>query len=99
VNAVSSGHIVELFLAEGWDVTVLDDSSSGKVENLREVAGNKKLHIIEGNARVRQHECLNYRGLKPAGSYVLPLPLDRIRVILMQFISNLKDGAFLLYKQ
>jgi len=39
---------------------------------------------------------LNYRGLKPAGSYVLPLPLDRIRVILMQFISNLKDGASLL---
>jgi hypothetical protein len=42
---------------------------------------------------------LNYRGLKPAGSYVLPLLLDIIRVILTQFISNLKDGAFLLYKQ
>ena len=42
-------HLVEQLLSGGWEVTVLDDFSSGTKESLDAVLGNKKLRIVHGN--------------------------------------------------
>lgn len=39
-------HVVENLLARGWEVTVLDDFSSGKAENLATVAADRDLRIV-----------------------------------------------------
>jgi UDP-glucose 4-epimerase len=40
-------HLVERLLADGHFIVVIDDFSTGSAENLRSVAGNPKLSIIE----------------------------------------------------
>jgi len=40
-------HLVERLLREGQAVTVIDDFSTGSAENLRPVAGNPRLRVIE----------------------------------------------------
>ncbi len=40
-------HLVERLLKEGHRVTVLDNFSTGRMENLRQFKGNKRLKIIE----------------------------------------------------
>src|SRR5690242_15638736 len=37
-------HVADLFLAQGWDVTVLDDLSSGREENL-----NPRARFVRGD--------------------------------------------------
>src|SRR5687768_17052230 len=46
-------HLVERLLAEGNSVTVIDDCSTGSVENLRWVANQTNLRIL----RVKVSEC------------------------------------------
>src|SRR3954469_1849291 len=41
-------HVADLFLAEGWDVTIVDDLSSGKRENL---PGKATFHELSVNSR------------------------------------------------
>jgi UDP-glucose 4-epimerase len=45
-------HLVERLLRDGKSVTVIDDCSTGSLENLKAVAGNKDLRIIQ--AKVSQ---------------------------------------------
>ena len=40
-------HLVERLLAEGNSVTVIDDLSTGRLSNLRDVQSNPKLNVIE----------------------------------------------------
>jgi nucleoside-diphosphate-sugar epimerase len=40
-------HLVERLLADGNSVVVIDDFSTGSADNLRSVAGNSKLRVIE----------------------------------------------------
>lgn len=40
-------HLVERLLAEGKSVVVIDDCSTGRLENLKSVAANSKLRIIQ----------------------------------------------------
>ncbi|MET3811721.1 GDP-mannose 4,6-dehydratase [Arthrobacter sp. UYEF3] len=42
-------HLVEHLLAAGDEVTVLDNLSTGRLENLRNVIGHRKFHFAEGN--------------------------------------------------
>lgn len=42
-------HLTEYLLAHGHEVSVLDDLSTGRKENLREVAGHPKLHVRAGS--------------------------------------------------
>ncbi|MGA8904191.1 MAG: NAD-dependent epimerase/dehydratase family protein, partial [Candidatus Bathyarchaeia archaeon] len=42
-------HLVENLLSRDWEVTVLDDFSSGTKENLAAVLGNKNLRVVNGN--------------------------------------------------
>ena len=42
-------HLVEHLLARGANVTILDDFSSGKIENLSQVTGHRNLHIVKGS--------------------------------------------------
>ncbi|MGD0177143.1 MAG: NAD-dependent epimerase/dehydratase family protein [Candidatus Bathyarchaeia archaeon] len=42
-------HLVEQLLSGGWEVTVLDDFSSGRKENLAAVMADKNLRIVNGN--------------------------------------------------
>jgi len=42
-------HVVEQSLARGWDVVVLDDFSSGRLQNLETVADHGNLRILEGS--------------------------------------------------
>ena len=42
-------HIVEKLLSTGWKVAVLDDFSSGRMENLSAVSGHKNLNVFKGS--------------------------------------------------
>jgi UDP-glucose 4-epimerase len=42
-------HLVEHLLAAGDKVTVLDDLSTGRLENLRTVIGHRDFHFVEGS--------------------------------------------------
>lgn len=42
-------HLVEHLLAAGDEVTVLDNLSTGRLENLRNVIGHRDFHFIEGD--------------------------------------------------
>ncbi|MGP8070692.1 MAG: SDR family NAD(P)-dependent oxidoreductase [Candidatus Bathyarchaeia archaeon] len=42
-------HLVDRLLELGWNVTVLDDFSSGREINLSKAKGNSKLHVIRGS--------------------------------------------------
>ncbi|MGO4491928.1 dTDP-glucose 4,6-dehydratase [Arthrobacter sp. 2YAF22_2] len=42
-------HLVEHLLAAGDEVTVLDNLSTGRLENLRSVIGHRKFHFVEGD--------------------------------------------------
>ena len=43
------GHLVESLLADGHEVIVIDDFSTGSPDNLHKVADNPKLDLVEGN--------------------------------------------------
>lgn len=43
------GHLVESLLADGHEVIVVDDLSTGSLDNLKNVADNPKLDVVEGN--------------------------------------------------
>ncbi len=44
-------HLVDGLLGEGWEVTVLDNLSTGRLENLRGHLGRDGLHILRGDLR------------------------------------------------
>ena len=44
-------HIVDRLLCEGYEVTVLDDLSTGKIENLARNRHHKRLEIVKGDIR------------------------------------------------
>src|ERR1700722_15923636 len=41
-------HLVERLLADGKSVTVIDDCSTGRLENLQAVSANPRLRVIQG---------------------------------------------------
>lgn len=47
-------HLVRGLVSRGWHVVVLDDFSSGKIENLDELAGSIGLRIVRGDIRDRK---------------------------------------------
>lgn len=47
-------HLVERLIVEGFHVEVIDDLSTGRVENLSDVWQNKKLHFAFGDIRNQQ---------------------------------------------
>jgi len=42
-------HLTEQLLAKGWDVTIVDDMSTGRRENLAKVEGHPQLTVIQGS--------------------------------------------------
>jgi UDP-glucose 4-epimerase len=44
-------HIVEYLLRQGFEVVVLDNFSSGRLENIADALNNKNCHLIEGDIR------------------------------------------------
>ncbi|MGA2767334.1 MAG: SDR family oxidoreductase [Candidatus Bathyarchaeia archaeon] len=44
-------HLVDRLLAEGFEVTVLDDFSSGKMQNISHHKNAKELHVVHGDVR------------------------------------------------
>ena len=44
-------HIVDRLLSEGFEVTVYDDMSSGRPENLSQNQGKKEFHFVKGDIR------------------------------------------------
>jgi UDP-glucose 4-epimerase len=42
-------HLVEQLISHGHDVTVLDDLSTGRIENLQDCLTNKKLRLVRGS--------------------------------------------------
>ena len=47
-------HLVRKLVGKGWDVTVLDDFSSGKAESLEELPGSGLLRVVKGDVRDRR---------------------------------------------
>ncbi|MDY1004095.1 NAD-dependent epimerase/dehydratase family protein [Curtobacterium sp. CFBP9011] len=47
-------HLVERLLADGDDVVVLDDFSTGRADNLAAVAGHERLRVVEGSILDRE---------------------------------------------
>lgn len=44
-------HLVDRLLAEGFEVTVLDDFSAGRLENVSHHEDVKKFHLVRGDVR------------------------------------------------
>jgi len=44
-------HIVDRLVREGWEVTVLDDLSTGNLQNLRDSRRTSRLKIVKGDVR------------------------------------------------
>ena len=55
-------HLVERLLADGKEVVVIDDCSTGSLENLRAAQGNPSLKIIESKVST----CVDLRPLVKA---------------------------------
>jgi len=53
-------HLVDLLMAEGHEVTVLDNFSSGKMENLKVHLNNPRFRLVRGDVRDRRtvEECV-----------------------------------------
>jgi len=47
-------HIVDRLVEEGFEVRILDDLSSGRLENLRRHLKEKRVHIVKGDVRDRE---------------------------------------------
>lgn len=47
-------HLVRMLVGKGWSVVVLDDFSSGKMENLGEMVGSNGLRLVRGDIRDRK---------------------------------------------
>jgi UDP-glucose 4-epimerase len=45
--------LVRMLVGKGWNVTVLDDFSSGKVENLEGLSGSGLLRVVKGDVQNR----------------------------------------------
>lgn len=48
-------HIVDRLIAEGYKVRVVDNFSTGRIENLQHLKGNPNLEIIEGDLKNEQN--------------------------------------------
>jgi UDP-glucose 4-epimerase len=46
-------HVVDRLLGDGYDVTVLDDLSSGSLDNVARHEGKKGFHFVKGDIRER----------------------------------------------
>ena len=47
-------HIVDRLLKEGFEVTVIDDLSTGRRENIAHHQNRKDFHFVKGDMRARQ---------------------------------------------
>jgi nucleoside-diphosphate-sugar epimerase len=47
-------HIVDRLVEEGFEVRILDDLSSGRLENLRRHLKEKRVHVVKGDVRDRE---------------------------------------------
>ena len=44
-------HLVDRLVSEGWSVRVLDNFSSGRMENIEHHRGNRKVEILRGDLK------------------------------------------------
>jgi len=58
------GHLTELLLSQGHEVTVVDDFSSGAMENLTACAGNPRLHVARVDIRDEAAVTEAFRGVE-----------------------------------
>jgi len=77
-------HLVDRLIADGDTVTVLDDFSTGRRENLAEVAGSPRLRIVEGSILDRATVELAMRGCER----VFHLAVQCVRRSLSRPIEN-----------
>jgi len=56
-------HLVDRLVADGCEVTVLDDLSTGKIENLSCHLGNDRLRFVEGDVRDVKAVCGAVKGV------------------------------------
>jgi nucleoside-diphosphate-sugar epimerase len=47
-------HLVRVLVGKGWSVVVLDDFSSGRMENLGGLVGSDGLRVVRGDVRDRK---------------------------------------------
>jgi UDP-glucose 4-epimerase len=82
-------HLVDRLIADGHAVTVLDDFSTGRRENLAEVAGSPQLRIVEGSVLDRTAVELAMRGC----DRVFHLAVQCVRRSLSRPIENHEVNA------
>jgi dTDP-glucose 4,6-dehydratase len=44
-------HLVDRLMKEGYEVTILDDFSAGKVENIQHYSDSRSFHLVKGDVR------------------------------------------------
>ena len=83
-------HLVRRLVGKGWDTIVLDDFSSGRMENLDEIRGSDGLRVVKGD--IRDGKVVNHvldgvdavvhlaAFVDPAGSVRRPLETNDINV-------------------
>ena len=62
-------HLVERLLAEAYSVTVIDDSSTGSLDNLRSVAAHSRLKVIQ----CKVSDCSELAGLAAQSDFIYHL--------------------------
>ncbi|MGD0815515.1 MAG: NAD-dependent epimerase/dehydratase family protein [Verrucomicrobiota bacterium] len=90
-------HLVERLLAEGKSVTVIDDCSTGRLENLQSVRGHPKLTVVQ--ARVSQCGNLAEMARESRGIYHLAaaVGVELVMSSALQTIeSNLRETQLML---
>lgn len=82
-------HLVERLLADGKRVVVIDDCSTGSLENLKPVSSNDRLQVFENKVS----ECLELRGLVENSESIYHLAAAvGVELILKSAIQTIKTN-------
>ena len=75
-------HLVERLLAEGKSVTVIDDLSTGRLDNLRAVRAHPKLRVIESRVSTCRELARCFRICKASVQATAPRSSNHVAVSL-----------------
>lgn len=81
-------HLSEELINQGYEVYVLDDLSTGKIENIKNLLGNKKCHFTEGSVLdkdvlsklIGQVDVIFHLAAAVGVKYILENPLKSLKI-------------------
>lgn len=95
-------HLTELLLERGKQVVILDDLSTGSLENISQLANNYKgLNIVEGNildkslidSLTREVDCIFHLGAAVGVARIMEKPIESLKINI-EGTENLLEASF-----